>query len=200
MKPRSPGVLLAILSLLISLCATAQISGGYSRDGEAYTFNADGSFSWMQVTDNVIYGNGTYKINGKKIELSFEKGRLQIDIQLNKVIPSEQCTVEAMIMYSNGVPFTKASITLVQSGITEATTNAGLQMRLSDPLLDDKLVIDADGRKSAPIPVKLKGNKTLLGIVIDETSMYKENVNETLSFKMKRGRIVLNKKTFRKTS
>jgi len=194
--------IIVLLVALSSLSAHAQINGAFSRDGEVYSFRKNGTFDWIQTTaTEITYGNGTYKINGKSIELSFERARLQPDIQLNESTPTTntRSTVEVRIMFSNGRPVQRAKVTLVQSNIVNETNLEGIsQIEVPDPPVNDKVEIELNGHRSAGIPITLKGNNALLGIVIDETTRYKDNQTEQLSFKNKRRKIKLNGMTFKK--
>ena len=185
--------------LLISFTASAQLNGAYIRAGEVYNFHNDGRFDWIKTESEISYGNGRYKIDGKKLELTFEKGRLQFDIQLNETKPAadSKSIVEVRVMHSNGQPTGQTKFTLIQSQISQYLGDQGiLKLELSKPLPEDRFVIDLNGRSSSPVKIILKGYDTLLGIVVDETAKYKENVTETVTFKLKRGKILLNGKTF----
>jgi hypothetical protein len=187
--------------LLISFTASAQLNGAYIRDGEVYNFHADGSFDWIKTDSEISYGNGDYKISGKKLELAFAKARLQFDMQLNETKPNnnDRSIIEMRCMYSNGQSTPRTRFILIQSNITQYLNDQGiLKLELSKPLAEDKFVIEVNGRPSGPVKINLKGYDTLLGIVVDETSKYKENVTETVTFKQKRGKILLNKKVFNK--
>lgn len=191
-----------LVFILTSFCAHAQLNGAYIRNGEVYNFHTDGSFDWIKTEAEVSYGNGNYKVNGKKLELNFGKARLQLDIQLNESKPSNspKSVVEVRIMYSNGQPIPQAKFTLVHSAISQYVNDQGiLKLELSNPATEDKFQVDIDGRISSPVKIILQGYDTLLGIVIDETSKYKENMTETVMFKQKRGKILLNRKSFNKS-
>jgi len=189
-----------LIFALISFSAQAQLNDRYTRDGEAYNFHVeDNTFFWVKTAAETTYGNGHYKINGKKLELKFEKAELRLDFQINEVKPADKCIVEVRIMYSNGQPASGAVISLIQSGVRQGVDKLGvLKLELSNPSAEDKIVIELDGRKSFAFQIKLKGHSTLLGIVVDETVKYKENVTETLSIKIKRTKILLNGKAFQK--
>lgn len=193
--------LLACLGIAVNI--QAQVDGNYTRDGEAYSFHKDGSFDWIKTSAlNVTYGNGAYKIEGKQLTLIFEKARLQPEVQLNEstVTPNEESVLEVRIMYSDGTPVRYSHITLLQSNIAETTNAQGvMKIEISRPLVSDRVVIDVDGRKSAGIPVVLKGHDTLLGIVIDRDIQYKENQSEPISFKQRSSRIKLNGKIFKRS-
>jgi hypothetical protein len=189
-----------LVFIWISFSAYAQIEGTYTRDGEVYTFHHDSVFSWIKTGAEVSYGSGTYQLNGKLLELNFEKELLQYEFQVNesKLNNGDKSVVEVRIMYSNGQPVPQAKFTLTQSGITQYLNAQGiLKLELSNALLIDNFVIAVNGRSSGPIRIKLRGYDTLLGLVVDETDKYKDDRRETHSFKKKRGRIKLDKKTFR---
>jgi hypothetical protein len=190
-----------LILVLISFSASAQLQGVYSRDGEVYSFHPEGTFDWIHVSSETTYGNGNFVVKGKQLELTFRKARLQHEVQVYEVKPSpnDKTIVEVRIMYSNGQPATGAAISFIQSTIRQFVNALGiLKLELSDPPVTDKIIIEADGRQSFQAEIKLKGYNTLMAIVIDETNKYKENVTETLSFKMKRGKILLNRQSFKK--
>lgn len=194
--------LLFLALVLTSFSAHAQIDGAYIRDGEVYNFHTDGSFDWIKTDLAVSYGNGNYKINGKKIELNFEKARLQFDVQLNesKPVSSDKSVVEVRVMYSNGQPTSQTKFTLTRSQISQYLSDQGiLKLELSKPLSEDMFTIDVRGRISSPIKIKLKGFDTLLGIVVDETTKYKEDMTEIVTFRQKRGKILLDRKLFKRS-
>lgn len=187
--------------LLTSFTVNAQLTGAYIRDGEVYNFHTDGSFDWIKTESETSYGNGYYNIHGKKLELVFEKARLQFDLQLDeaKANNSDKSIVEVRIMYSNGQATPRTKFTLLQSDITQYLNDQGiLKLELSKPLTEDKFIIDVNGRASGPLKINLGGFDTLLGIVVDETTKYKENTTEMVTFKQKRGKILLNGKKFDK--
>lgn len=187
--------------LLTSFTVNAQLGGPYIRDGEVYNFHTDGTFDWIKTESETSYGNGHYKVKGKKLELVFEKARLQFDLQLNeaKANNNDKSIVEVRAMYSNGQATPRTKFTLLQSDITQYLNNQGiLKLEISKPLADDKFIIDVSGRTSGPLKINLRGFDTLLGIVVDETIKYKENATETVTFKQKRGKILLNGKKFDK--
>jgi hypothetical protein len=188
--------------ILGSFSANAQLNGAYIRDGEVYSFHNNGSFDWIKTGSGISYGNGSYKLNGKKLELTFTKARLQFDVQLNesKPVNGDKSIIEVRIMYSNGQPTPQTKFTLILSQITQYLSDQGiLKLELSKPLAEDSFMIDFGGRISSPLKIKLKGYDTLLGIVVDETAEYKENVTETFTLKQKRGKILLNGKSFGKS-
>jgi hypothetical protein len=192
-----------LILITISFTASAQLAGVYSRDGEVYSFHSNEStFDWIQITSETTYGNGDFIIKGKQLELKFKKARLQFEMQIDELKPSgnNKSIIEVRIMYSNGHPVTGASVTLLHSGIRQFVSELGvLKLELSNPLDQDKIIIEAGDRKSYEIPRTLRGYNTLLGIVIDETNQYRDDVVETYSFRKKRSKILLNRKAFIKS-
>ncbi len=189
-----------LIPLALISATLSPINECYKNSHESYCFH-DNHFSWQRSTNNKKeIGNGTFTIKGDSIQLNFETAIREFEISVN-IYPALSETVNFTVnaIRSNGTPIQGLQLTLQKSNLHFQTNIKGeAQIEIPNPLLNDELFVEYKGQKSPGLKVDLKGYNNLLGIVIDEDVMYKENQSVTLPYKKSGKKIKINGRSFSK--
>jgi hypothetical protein len=169
---------------------------------EEYYFDVNGKFSWYrQNGETMISGDGTYKIDGDSLTLSFERAHPRFEIQANQTQPDPdgKSSIHVSAMYTDGKPVNSIKVLLKNYGAWAISDAQGkIDLILLDAPMEDELLLEVSGEKIYSTPVKLRGQNLLYALVFETQDQYKENVTEKLRFVAKKRSMIITDGTGRR--